>query len=395
MIESLCIILNSILSGTIFNIFVVSIIRVFIVQNFWTIGNSICYHFIQESPNEKKWRKTRATTIFMGSWTYSTVLFLVIGPLIDKYGFRETMFFCAIFKIITTIFMFYRVPAISVNDFIEIEHMAQAKQKQIESVVDGDNDDNDYDNEDNDKDSSMSIVGKSKLMRDLGILCKDMLFMLIMFNTLTCVTNWGMYYGSFGLWLQQLFELNAQQLSLYVTLSEAIAEAIALCAIPIISKYVANAKLCIIGGILETSSVVMLNVLLWDNGNILTNYILPMSQGWASITIVLLCLFCFYMGHEFLYISLMVNLDIVPKKQHSTAVALYGVYDFTGAVIGQTFVTYVFAKRGMVAMAPYMLIVECISVSCLCAMNIILHKRKANKELNDILEQTESVNTNQ
>ena len=42
-----------------------------------------------------------------------------------------------------------------------------------------------------------------------------------------------MYYGSFGVWLQELFELNAQKLGLYVTISEAIAEAIALCAIPI------------------------------------------------------------------------------------------------------------------------------------------------------------------
>ena len=34
--------------------------------------------------------------------------------------------------------------------------------------------------------------------------------------------------------------------------------------------------------------------------------------------------------------------------QHNTAVA-HGAFDFGGAVVGQIFVTYVFAKRGMIA----------------------------------------------
>eukprot|EP01084_Bolivina_argentea_P216042 366993_1 len=95
-------------------------------------------------------------------------------------------------------------------------------------------------------------------------------------------------------------------------------------------------------------------------------------------------IFFFYMGHEFLYISLMVNIDIVPKKTHNTAVALYGCSDFTGAFIGQTFVTYVFAKHGMIAMAPVMLCVELISVTCLIAMTYILNKRKKKEIIKKI-----------
>lgn len=361
LIGQLCVILNSFLSGSIFNIFFISFIRVFILQTFWTIGNSIVFEFMQEKKGEKKWRKNTATTIFMGSWTFSGWLFLIAGVLIDTYGFRETTFFCAIITIISSIVMFYRVPAISLNDFLEIEHVIQT-------------------NGDKSKQDETGTSNSNSLLIDFKVLCFDPLCVVIMFNTLTCVTNWGMYYGSFGTWLKQLFHLNAQRLGVYCTICEALAETVALCAIPICSRYVSNGTLCIIGGILETSSVVGLNIILWNDGYVLNNYILTLGIEWIQIGIILLCIFCFYMGHEFLYTALLVNLDIVPKKQHSTAVAMYGVFDFMGAFIGQIFVTYIFTKDGMIAMAPYMLMVECISVTCLITMNIILCKREQRKK---------------
>ena len=174
LLGQLCIILNSLLSGTIFNIFIVSFIRVFIIQNFWTVGNSIVFHFIQEKEGDRKWRKNTATTIFMGSWTYSTVLFLVTGVLIDKYGFKETMLFCSILTIIATIIMFYRLPAISLNDFIQIEHMLQNQNSAKNKNNDNDSSSpkNDRDNENETKyESSSSSSSSSSLMNDLKILC--------------------------------------------------------------------------------------------------------------------------------------------------------------------------------------------------------------------------------
>eukprot|EP01084_Bolivina_argentea_P313961 543767_1 len=121
LIGMICTILNSLLSGSILNIFIVSFFRTLMTQMFWTLGNSIVFHFMQEKNNEKQGRKNTATTIFMGSWTFSTILFLISGPLIDYYGFKITMIMAACLNIIAICLLFYRMPAISLNDFIEIE----------------------------------------------------------------------------------------------------------------------------------------------------------------------------------------------------------------------------------------------------------------------------------
>eukprot|EP01083_Nonionella_stella_P098228 276149_1 len=222
-------ILNSILSGSTFNIFVVCFARVFLGQMFWTIGNSIVFHFMQETHPTDKWKKNTATTIFMGSWTFSTVLFLASGSLIDAYGFRVTMMMAAALNIAVSILLFYQTPAISLNDFIEIERTVQAS-----SVVNKD----DTSISDTESSLSTSTGCNNTVLSDLHILCSDMFVCAIMMNTLACVTNWGMYYGSFGLWLTQLFDLDAERLGLYVTICEAVAETIALCSIPILSRYV-------------------------------------------------------------------------------------------------------------------------------------------------------------
>ena len=96
---------------------------------------------------------------------------------------------------------------------------------------------------------------------------------------------------------------------------------------------------------------------------------------------VLSVIFLFYMGHEFLYITLLVNLDgsIIPKETRNTAVACYGCFDFIGAFIGQIFVTYVFTKRGMNALAPYMLVIEGISSTSLILMNVSLHIKRSKQ----------------
>eukprot|EP01083_Nonionella_stella_P095609 268444_1 len=319
-------ILNSILSGSIFNLFIVSFARVFLCQIFWTMGNSIIFHFMKEADSDKKWKKNAATTLFMGASTFSTFLYLGSGPLIDAYGFRVTMIMIASLNLITI-------------DAPNVDH--------------------------------------TSTLSHLWILFSDVSVTVIMIHVLATVTNWGMYYGSFGIWMTHLFHLDAERLGMYVVLCEASAELTALCSIPIISKYVRNHHLCIIGGICETSAIVIFNVLLWNDGYILNEYVLTLPSEWMQIGIILCVIFCFEMGHEFLYVSLFVNLHLVPRKQHNTAVALYGCFDYFGGFIGQTFVTYVFNKNGMAAMAPYMLIVEGVSIMCLISRHTIMHKEQS------------------
>merc|ERR1712228_675745 len=146
--------------------------------------------------------------------------------------------------------LFSRMPAISINDFIEIE---------------------------NSKEHSVKTNKDFELFSNLKVLFSNIVVVLIMSNTMVCVTNWGCYYGSFGIWLQQLFNLNAERLGLYVTICEAMAECISLCAIPILSRFIANSFLCIIGGICETLSVILLNVLLWNDGYVMNTYIMTLD----------------------------------------------------------------------------------------------------------------------
>merc|ERR1712228_373717 len=208
-----------------------------------------------------------------------------------------------------------------------------------------------------------------------------------MLATMTCVTVWGMYYGSFGLWLQELFDLNTERLGLSVTVCEAIAECISLCAIPIMSQYIANSSLCLIGGIFESLSVILLNVLLWNDGYMLNTYVMTLDNELYRMGVVLSVIFLFYMGHDFLYISLLINLqDVTTNKARNTAVATYGCFDFIGAFIGQLFVTYVFANHGMNALAPFMFVVEAIGAFCLILMNVCLCKqRNINKKTEKLI----------
>merc|ERR1712217_445821 len=106
-----------------------------------------------------------------------------------------------------------------------------------------------------------------------------------------------------------------------------------------------------------------------------------LDKEWMQIGCVLFIIFMFYAGHETLYIALMVSLEFIPSKQYSTAVALFSVFDYMGGFVGQSFVTYVFEHRGISAMAPIMLCVEAVSISCLVAVGVIQHcrKRKKNK----------------
>ena len=229
-----CVIAQSLLPGTIFNIFILSTIRTFIGQLSWTLSNSICFHFMLEPEGQKPWTKNTATTIFMGTWTYSTFLFLAVGPMIDAYGFRFTVAVFAGVNIIGGLVMLFRMPSISIHQFIELEKSALSPSAAKEVVEE--------------EDTGCNAAAFS----NMKIVCLDVVAMLILFNVMTAVTNWGCYYGSFGVWLQSLFNLNAQRLGQYATVCEAMAELISLCAIPVISRYVSNSTLCVIGGLCET-----------------------------------------------------------------------------------------------------------------------------------------------
>merc|ERR1712129_19100 len=62
-----------------------------------------------------------ATTVFMASWTLSTILLLVVGYLIDDYGFKDSMIVIAWLQMPLSLLLFWRIPSISLNDFTEIE----------------------------------------------------------------------------------------------------------------------------------------------------------------------------------------------------------------------------------------------------------------------------------
>eukprot|EP00484_Ammonia_sp_Unknown_P001141 CAMPEP_0197022642 /NCGR_PEP_ID=MMETSP1384-20130603/3452_1 /TAXON_ID=29189 /ORGANISM="Ammonia sp." /LENGTH=628 /DNA_ID=CAMNT_0042450715 /DNA_START=42 /DNA_END=1928 /DNA_ORIENTATION=+ len=396
-----CSMLNSVLPGSIMNLFVLTFARCLISQVLWTYCNSVVFQFMQEqkchpdgSPlkDEEKWRKNAATTAFMGCWSYATVLFFGFGQLIDVYGFKISLFMSSLVSMAVAVVMFYRLPAISLHDFAEMEKTVNRQQQQQQCSVDEEEEEEEEVDEQVEEETKPKEGALHLLWSAIVTIATDSLALLLMVNLLACVTNWGMIYGSVGIWVHDLYNLNAQQLGLVLTICEASAEFIALFAIPIISKCVANSTLCAIGGSFEVVAVMLLNVLLWNNGEVLNEYVMTLHAEWARITCVMFCIFLFYMGHEFLYVSSWVNLDMIPKKQHSTAVALYGVADFLGAFFGQLFVTYMFTKDGMSVMAPIMLGIEAVSISCLLATRVISHIRKKQK-LQKLSDQLDSSDT--
>lgn len=90
------------------NIYVLAVIRTFVGQLFWTLSNSICFHFMLEPDGQKPWRKNTATTIYMGTWTYSTFLFLAVGPAIDHFGFTKAMLVAGIVNLVLGVVMAIR-----------------------------------------------------------------------------------------------------------------------------------------------------------------------------------------------------------------------------------------------------------------------------------------------
>merc|ERR1719461_2797070 len=140
-----------------------------------------------------------------------------------------------------SLLLFWRIPSISLNDFTEIEMIMKKNTHTSVGTAAAHGG------------STETSVG-SDLCIDLRILFSNKLVVFIIFATSTCVTVWGMYYGSFGIWLQQLFNLDAESLGLSVTICEAVAESIALCGIPILSRCIGNSWLCIIGGSCEIIS---------------------------------------------------------------------------------------------------------------------------------------------
>eukprot|EP01084_Bolivina_argentea_P040711 75183_1 len=106
--------LNGFLGSNIFNIFIIRFLCLVSTQNIWTIGNSIIVHFMPHK------QQTNATTIFMGSWNYATILFIITGVIIQNYGVFDFEYMAGSMAIFCAIILFFFMPSISLSRYDHI-----------------------------------------------------------------------------------------------------------------------------------------------------------------------------------------------------------------------------------------------------------------------------------
>lgn len=186
-----------------------------------------------------------------------------IGPVIDVYGFRFAMLVTGIVNAVGAVVLFFRMPSISIHEFIELERAAAGPSPADKEAV-------------GEEDTGCN----SEVFSNLRVVFRDIVAVLIFLNVMTALCNWGSYYGSFGAWLTALFDLNAQRLGQYATICEAMAEIISLCLIPIIFEMRFVNQLfgccrgqCFLSGVEELKSTHPIRIHSWSR-------LVPFHSNW-------------------------------------------------------------------------------------------------------------------
>ena len=310
----------------------------------WQAINIIVATLVSGDENEK--RRHYYLTLYNSQWTIATFLFIEVGYIFQYISIKFFLLICFGISLILCVINWYTMPKISIH--------------QYELLYSTEN----------------SVANKSRYMLKLQKLCQNTKYILLAVGMGTFFINWGLFYTTFGFWLQTLYDLSSSKLGLLATLMEGFGNTISLVALALCERYFSTQFLVLIFGFFELIALLLLVLIYYIGG---LSYLLLNQYFIYFIT------FLWFIGNEgFIVGSIILNVAIPLPYQQPIASALFSVNSAITSSISSGISGEIYSKYGMGFIGLISFILVIIALVLAFILWIIMRNEKENKKNVDL-----------
>eukprot|EP01083_Nonionella_stella_P153872 494943_1 len=297
----------------------------------WGSSNAIISSFVNRADAHTSHKYLSSLS---GAWTYATFLFIAVGYIVkfaSFWSYLECM--CIAFGVLALLNLWI-LPPISVNQYNQRYHSP------------------------NQKDTPISICGDFKILSGIKVYRVILLMLALAFIA------WSLFYASFGLWIQEMYNLDEAELGVAAALIEGIGN---LVAIVLITYFAINnqsndrhrCKMKLDKMITYFAMLLVFSV----GGMTVINYA-QCLQFLLKYNLVVYALICgYFCGSEGVIVGGMIlSVTETPQSQQARSSAFVSIINSVCLFTGQFAVGIIYTKGGFKLETPILLGIQVLLV---------------------------------